>query len=182
MPSPHDILGVPYGADHDQIKEAWRKAALKWHPDRNPNPRAAYRFNQIKEAYDALTAPTPKSDDASDLGSAYRAWWSLQQDPHNPQLRAAFENWRRVFQNRYQYDIKGIFRSNAEYARKEAERKKKQWPLWTLKVLLGLNVTVVVSIFTAAAIDRQYALLAPIAGLLAWSSIQLWCHISTRGK
>ncbi len=50
----HSILGLATGATKKQIKSAYRKLALKYHPDRNPSAGAARKFQEIKEAYDYL--------------------------------------------------------------------------------------------------------------------------------
>ena len=51
----HNILGVSPDASQEQIKKAYQKAAMKWHPDRRPDdPTAAEKFKKIKAAYEAL--------------------------------------------------------------------------------------------------------------------------------
>ncbi len=72
--SPHQVLGVPAGADQETIKKAFRKLSLRWHPDMNPgNPEAAARFQLIKAAYDLLRDP---SFQLSDVRERYkRAAW-----------------------------------------------------------------------------------------------------------
>jgi molecular chaperone DnaJ len=54
----YDELGVPRNATNDEIKKAFRKAALKYHPDRNPgDTKSETRFKHISRAYDALSDP-----------------------------------------------------------------------------------------------------------------------------
>lgn len=51
----YEILGVPRSADAAAIKRAYRQAALKYHPDRNPDdPEAEERFKEATEAYEVL--------------------------------------------------------------------------------------------------------------------------------
>lgn len=52
----YEILGVTKSADEVEIKKAYRKLAMKYHPDRNPNDKTAEaKFKEAKEAYEVLT-------------------------------------------------------------------------------------------------------------------------------
>ena len=59
----YEILGVERDASADQIKSAYRKAALKWHPDRNPDNKneAEHNFRSASEAYSVLSDPQKRS-------------------------------------------------------------------------------------------------------------------------
>ena len=51
----YDILGVSKEAEQDEIKKAYRKLSLQFHPDRNPDPAATEKFKSINEAYEVLS-------------------------------------------------------------------------------------------------------------------------------
>jgi molecular chaperone DnaJ len=51
----YDVLGVSKNASKDEIKDAYRKLAMQYHPDRNKSPDAEEKFKEISEAYAVLS-------------------------------------------------------------------------------------------------------------------------------
>ena len=58
----YEVLGVPRDAAAKAIKDAFRKLALKYHPDRNKEPGAEERFKEIAEAYAVLSDPKKRAE------------------------------------------------------------------------------------------------------------------------
>ena len=70
----YKILGVERSASKEDIRKAYRKLAMKYHPDRNPNDKQAEeRFKEINEAYQVLS-DAKKRAHYDQLGSDYSNW------------------------------------------------------------------------------------------------------------
>ena len=58
----YEVLGVEKTASADEIKKAYRKAAMKYHPDRNPGDKEAEaKFKEAGEAYEVLSDDDKRS-------------------------------------------------------------------------------------------------------------------------
>src|SRR3990172_4484354 len=69
----YDTLGVQRDADAKEVKRAYRRLALQYHPDKNPDDKAAEeRFKEINEAYEVLGGREKRAK-YGQLGASYRA-------------------------------------------------------------------------------------------------------------
>lgn len=99
------ILGVSRESAEEEIRRAYRRQALEWHPDRRPgDPHAAERFREISEAYAVLINPARRReyDEASRIGAA-GAFRHTQDELlrdlfADPRASAIFEELGREFQ------------------------------------------------------------------------------------
>lgn len=88
----YKILGVDKNATEEDIKKAYRKLALKYHPDRNAGDKQAEeRFKEINEANEVLSDPQKRSR-YDQLSNSYNSW---QRDGNNPNTF----RWEDLFNN-----------------------------------------------------------------------------------
>ena len=66
MSDAHALLGLQPGATTQQIKRAFRKLAMQWHPDRNADPAALEHFKRLRQAHDGLLAALLADGDNAD--------------------------------------------------------------------------------------------------------------------
>jgi hypothetical protein len=91
------ILGLHAGASEKQIKTAYRKLALQYHPDRNPDPLARKRFEEVNEAYHQLMELRGESVDESRIKEEWAASevMRMERERMQRQARARKEKIRR---------------------------------------------------------------------------------------
>ncbi len=79
----YQILGVDRSASADDVRKAYRKLAMQYHPDRNPGDKQAEeKFKEINEAYQVLSDPQKRAR-YDQLGSAYSNWQQRGGSPND---------------------------------------------------------------------------------------------------
>eukprot|EP00301_Raphidiophrys_heterophryoidea_P003148 c11433_g1_i2.p1 GENE.c11433_g1_i2~~c11433_g1_i2.p1 ORF type:complete len:219 (+),score=40.08 c11433_g1_i2:50-706(+) len=95
--SPHEVLGVNYGASQVEIKTAFRKKVLEWHPDQHQDKDvklATRKFQEISAAYKALLGGHNSSNPYSS-DSSYRPYAAYGSQAY--QSQAGYDPWERHF-------------------------------------------------------------------------------------
>ncbi|MCB9027741.1 MAG: DnaJ domain-containing protein [Bacteroidales bacterium] len=74
------VLGIKQGVSDEEIRKAYRKKAMEYHPDRNPSPEAHNMFIRITEAYEYLTShPHGRNITEEEARKNYQAWVDYRQ-------------------------------------------------------------------------------------------------------
>ena len=72
---PWATLGVPRSANQKDIKKAYKKLAIQWHPDKNQSPEAEEKFMEIAEAYQILTDDEKRREWERNQGQGQGTWF-----------------------------------------------------------------------------------------------------------
>ena len=104
MENYYDILNVPNTANEDQIKQAYRTLAMKYHPDKNQgNKIAEEKFKRISEAYSVLSDPQRRRDYDLTMSSPFSSsgktyTYGQNTNPFGDDIFSSnwWKNWRNV--------------------------------------------------------------------------------------
>jgi len=103
MTTIYATLGVQPDATLDEIKRAYRRAAMKWHPDRNPGreTEAYAAFQEIREAY-AILSDAGQRQVYDDVFAQETQRWQAEREVQEEQERAAQRERERIAQEHYE--------------------------------------------------------------------------------
>ena len=177
MRAEYEILGIERGASRDEITAAYRRAAMRWHPDRNPGDlQAKERFQEVERAHRHLLQMTPPVRLAPEGAAASAA-----------EVQAAMDAWRAARARQQRDERPRDEQRHAQEAR-HARRRQISSPLFTLSALaaaaaaaallpqpLGLLFTSLLLFVAMLAAPRQpKTYLADVAAILATHGVRLY--------
>lgn len=146
----YNVLGVQKNATQDEIKSAYRKLAMKYHPDRNPGDKAAEeKFKNITAAYDVLGDETKRRqydefgayDSQSQnygnyQGNPFGNGWGTWGQETQGDFGDAFDRWFRAANSGSQ-NQNGNFRTYTYYTKSAPETRSSLFVQFLLNILIA---------------------------------------------
>lgn len=164
----YDVLGVSKDASADEIKKAYRKLAVKYHPDKNPDDKVAEeRFKEISAAYSILGEEDKRAQydaygSTDDYASSNQQYYSQTQDPFWEWFSSQSNAYNSQERNHTYYYNNADDYGNSYYQRKHGISSKKE----AFSALIGNILSTVLGVFLIRAL-WWFLPIGPIFGLSA---------------
>lgn len=118
----YDVLELPRSATPAEIKAAYRRLAMQWHPDRNKQPCAAARFREINDAYHMLSNPILRALYDAELEALEEQWRAEEESERARQAEADALRLLAEWQAKFRITPERLF---AMFARAEAWMRRR---------------------------------------------------------
>ncbi|GAB4207429.1 MAG: hypothetical protein Fur0023_18240 [Bacteroidia bacterium] len=141
----YDILGVSQNATIEEIKIAFRKLALLYHPDKNPHTKEL--FVKILQAYEVLSDPVLRDKyDKKIVGNTsvtFPSFSTKKEKTHRWDVSEEDEKRRKYYKDYFEKMKKEYEKEREKYRQTSAAQK--EWPLWIWALLICITLFAITS-------------------------------------
>lgn len=111
----YEILGLQKDASHKEIKQAYRKLSLQYHPDRNKDDSAERKFKEITEAYQMLKIEQ-KIENAKhkDVETAQTEFWRYYDKKTDERFSSSYQEYHNEFRRNFGASVNEFQERNVE--------------------------------------------------------------------
>lgn len=111
----YEILGLQKNASPKEIKQAYRRLSLRYHPDRNKDGNAEKKFKEITQAYQVLKIEQKKTNsDHGDVEVAQTEFWKYYDRKSDERFDFGYEAYRNEFRRNFGADVDQFQNKNEE--------------------------------------------------------------------
>lgn len=111
----YEILGLQEDASHKEIKQAYRKLSLQYHPDRNKDDSAERKFKEITEAYQMLKIEQKRENAKhKDVETAQTEFWRYYDKKTDGRFSSSYQEYYNEFRRNFGANVNEFQERNVE--------------------------------------------------------------------